>query len=181
MSKIFYLKGVRWALRAFLWCGVFGLLFIVWHHINALPGQSWKTLSYVLDHPEFYGLHKKENSYVVRGDSAAQEVTDRYGFVNPWAKLETKTQESPFFIQGERGRYDHNQKFLEIYGKVRVSSQENYLWTPYAFMDLKNRYVKGDRPVKGKGPLGEFQAQGFWMDQAKIRLKGPALMSIETH
>lgn len=180
MFRLFYLKGLRRCLRIGLWGGGGCLLFFLWHYLNTLPGYSWKAISYTIDHPEFHSLNKKGNAYTVGGDSAFQEANNHYGFINPWAKLETKTQESPFEIQGERGRYDQNQKFLEVYGKVRLASQGSYtLLTPYAFMDLKKKYVKGDRPVTGTGPLGQFQAQGFWTDQKQMHLKGPALMTID--
>jgi len=180
MSKFFYLRGVRRCLRIGLWVGVCVLIFFLWQYIHSLPGYSWKRISYVLDDPEFHSLSKKGHTYVLRGDSAFQEAAHRYGFVNPWAKLETSSQESPFVIQGERGRYDQNKNFLEVYGKVRLASQGNYtLWTPYAFMDLKKKEVSGDRPVKGSGPLGDFKAQGFWLNQKEIHLKGPAVMNIE--
>lgn len=67
-------------------------------------------------------------------------------------------------IDSEKGTYLPNIKILKLNQNVHIVTEDGHDFrTESAIIDLKDSSAQGNEPVKGFGPQGNIQAQGFRM------------------
>jgi lipopolysaccharide export system protein LptC len=65
-------------------------------------------------------------------------------------------------VTAKTGFYDHKNQILELAGGVNLFHDTGYEFqTPNAVIDLNAGDARGIDPVKGQGPLGNLEAEGF--------------------
>ena len=111
----------------------------------------------------YQGVDERNRPYVLTAEGAVQNPRDK-NFVALEApradlKLENGTGVS---IAAESGVYDGAAKMLDLMGAVRVRRDDGYVFeTEVARIDLKTGQVEGHDPVRGHGPGGTVEAEGF--------------------
>ena len=65
-------------------------------------------------------------------------------------------------LTANSGVYNQKRKFLNLEGAVNLFHDSGYEFnTKKADLDLKRGIAKSNQPVKGQGPFGQLQAEGF--------------------
>lgn len=123
----------------------------------------------MMTNPTFQGLDEKNQPYLVTADSALQLDEHNIVLKNVQADMLSE-QQSWLSVQAAQGNIDNQAKVMQLTEDVRLMHQDGFEFrTPFVHIDMQARIAKGDKPVKGFGPMGEIDAQGFhWDHDAKI-------------
>jgi len=111
----------------------------------------------------FLGTDKDGDSYTVTATSAWQEQGyDELIYLEDLQGDMTLDSGMWATILSDRGVYDRVGQFLVVESNVSVFTDEGYeLHSDYALIDLDNGTAEGHLPVRGQGPAGLIDAQGF--------------------
>ncbi|MCW5745737.1 MAG: LPS export ABC transporter periplasmic protein LptC [Alphaproteobacteria bacterium] len=125
-----------------------------------------------MDRPHFAGNSSDQRPYTVTADYAIQKTREDkvYDLVQPKADLLDK-KDRWAAISADTGKYDTRLRLLDLAGNVTVFQDQGYtLTTDRARIDLEANAAYGDRPVRGHGPDGEVEAEGFHASERGDRL-----------
>ncbi|MBI4183487.1 MAG: LPS export ABC transporter periplasmic protein LptC [Proteobacteria bacterium] len=130
----------------------------------------------------YTGVDSEDRPFTVTADSAAQADGDanRIALNRPEADI-TLNDDSWLALGAERGLYAQDIRILDLEGAVNLFHDQGYeITTERARVDLAAGTAVGDRPVRGHGPFGEFEAAGFYiLDQgATVFLGGRARLKL---
>jgi lipopolysaccharide export system protein LptC len=135
----------------------FNTLFL--RHTPARQG----ALAIHLLNPRFEGRNEAGKPYLITAQSAVRDELDP-------AKV---TLESPTFtlgatpadqthLRGRRGVYREDTRMLDLTGAVILDDAQGYHFvTEHALINMGRNDVDGDRPVEGRGPLGQIAASSY--------------------
>ncbi len=115
--------------------------------------------------PRYVGTDDDNQPYAVTADIAkkldGQGMDVRIGLELPKADI-TLNDGTWLVLTAENGIYARRQKTLELAGAVNLFHDSGYEFrTDAAQVDLSKGIASGDMPVKGQGPFGTLQAEGF--------------------
>ena len=178
ISKYLYSRNSRYIFRdLFIDCFLCMMIFLV-TQIKYPGRKKWRPVIYELVNPKFSSIDGKGQPYQIQGDKVSIKSDGKYIFTHPWAQL-THQKSQIFKASGNHGFFDKKTQLLHLTGKVSISSQDDHhIQTPQAFMNLKTKDIHSLNPVQGEGPMGLFQARGFFLNKDKLVLKGPVSMTI---
>ncbi len=125
-----------------------------------------------MERPHFAANDSSRRPYTVTADYAVQKTRDVkiYDLSQPKADL-LDDKGRWIAITAEHGRYDQQLRMLDLSGHVALFQDEGYtIATERARIDLEAHAAWGDRPVRGHGPDGEVEAQGFHASEGGDRI-----------
>jgi lipopolysaccharide export system protein LptC len=115
--------------------------------------------------PRYVGTDDDNQPYAVTADIAkkldGEGVDVRIGLELPKADITLKDG-SWLVLTAENGVYARRDKTLDLVGSVNLFHDSGYEFrTEKATVDLSQGVAHGDVPVKGQGPFGTLDAEGF--------------------
>jgi len=147
----------------------------------AFSAMSEKTNSVpVMTNPTFQGVDEKNQPYLITADSAIQhdEKTIIVNNVQADMLMENKAWLS---VRAKEGTINTEAKTLKLTGDVKLFQDEGYeVSTETVFVDMNARTARGVKPLRGIGPIGTIQSEGFvWNNNERIlRFTGQVKMKI---
>jgi lipopolysaccharide export system protein LptC len=116
-----------------------------------------------MSNARYQGVDEHNRPYVLNAEGAVQNPRDK-NFValeTPRADMVLENG-ATVSVGAESGVYDGAGKMLDLMGAVRVRRDDGYVFeTEVARIDLKSGIVDGNDPVRGHGPGGTVEAEGF--------------------
>lgn len=115
--------------------------------------------------PRYVGTDKDNQPYAVTADIAkkldGEGMDVRIGLELPKADITLKDG-TWLVLTAENGIYARRNKTLDLSGAVNLFHDSGYEFrTDKAQVDLARGVAEGNRPVKGQGPFGTLNAEGF--------------------
>lgn len=115
--------------------------------------------------PRYVGTDDDNQPFAVTADIAkkldGEGLDVRIGLELPKADITLKDG-SWLVLTADNGIYARREKTLDLAGSVNLFHDSGYEFrTEKATVDLSQGVAKGDVPVKGQGPFGTLQAEGF--------------------
>lgn len=115
--------------------------------------------------PRYVGTDDDNQPYAVTADIAkkldGEGLDVRIGLELPKADITLKDG-TWLVLTAENGIYTRRVKTLDLAGSVNLFHDSGYEFrTEKAVVDLSQGLAHGDQPVKGQGPFGTLQAEGF--------------------
>lgn len=111
----------------------------------------------------FTGVDSENRPFSVTADSVVQEAgaDDGVQLTQPKADV-TLASDSWVAIAAPRGMFWRKQEVLSLVGGVDLFHDDGYEFrTDEARIDFRNGAASGDTPVRGRGPFGTVDAEGF--------------------
>lgn len=152
--------------------------------VRQMPVDANRREYMRMERPHFAGSNNNQQPYVVTADYAIQKTREEkvYDLFQPKADMLDK-KERWAAITADTGKYDQRLRMLDLTGNVTLFQEKGYtLTTERARIDLDGNAAYSDRPVRGHGPDGEVEAEGFhasergnrvvFTGRAKLILKG---------
>ncbi|MBX9620726.1 MAG: LPS export ABC transporter periplasmic protein LptC [Alphaproteobacteria bacterium] len=134
--------------------------------------------------PYYVSTDGKGQPFHVNADWAKQNSQTYTDLINPSGTLETEEGET-LNLQAKEGHYNSESKYLDLEGKVTLTSTDGYrVQTEKAHVTFDNSVVEGDSLVEGEGPAGKLRGQNGFKIESKsegkkiITLKGPSRIEI---
>ncbi|MFC4271919.1 LPS export ABC transporter periplasmic protein LptC [Sneathiella chungangensis] len=129
-----------------------------------------------MKNPQYVASDINERQYVVTADTATQKsaTASLVSLKNLQADI-TLSSGDWISVTAPTGDLDTETGILDLYGEIDIFSDSgNQLAANSARVDLKNRTIKSDHPMKGHGPLGAIEADSLAADQitGNIRFDG---------
>jgi len=115
--------------------------------------------------PRFTGTDRSRRPYTVTADAATQDqkAPNQIDLAFPKADL-TLEDGAWIAISAANGRYDRKGQMLTLSGGVDLFHDRGFeLHTPSARVSLADGGATGEEPVRGQGPFGTIEGQGFRM------------------
>lgn len=125
-----------------------------------------------MDRPHFAGSDNNRGPYTVTADYAIQKTREEkvYDLFQPKADLLDKKQRW-VAVTADTGKYDQRLRLLDLSGNVTLFQDKGYtVVTDRARIDLDASSAYGDRPVRGHGPDGQVEAEGFHTSERGDRI-----------
>ena len=115
--------------------------------------------------PRYVGTDEDNQPYAVTADIAkkldGEGMDVRIGLELPKADITLKDG-TWLVLTAENGIYARRNKTLDLSGAVNLFHDSGYEFrTDKAQVDLARGIAEGNRPVKGQGPFGTLNAEGF--------------------
>ena len=115
--------------------------------------------------PRYVGTDEDNQPYAVTADIAkkldGEGMDVRIGLELPKADI-TLNDGTWLVLTAENGIYARRNKTLDLSGAVNLFHDSGYEFrTDKAQVDLARGIAEGDRPVRGQGPFGTLNAEGF--------------------
>jgi lipopolysaccharide export system protein LptC len=134
--------------------------------------------------PRLQGIDSAARPFQVTADFGARgEALDGgeiYDLTNPTADI-VLADGSWVALTANDGRFEAETNTLHLAGDVNLFHDEGYEFqTTTAQVDLLTSTASGDNPVKGQGPFGVLDAEGFRVldSGARILFLGPARLTV---
>lgn len=134
--------------------------------------------------PHYVSTDEKGQPFHVDAEWAKQNTQASSDLINPSGTLETEEGET-LNLQAKEGHYNSESKYLDLEGKVTLTSTDGYrVQTEKAHVTFDNSVVEGDSFVEGEGPAGKLRGQNGFRIESKsegkkiITLKGPSRIEI---
>lgn len=119
--------------------------------------------------PRFTGVDSKNQFYTVTAREAHQPAGDKDTVLLEEPQADILTQNSAWLaVTALSGTFRQTLSTLELAGNVTIFHDQGYeVRTEQAFVDLKAGIAHGTVAVRGHGPFGILNAQGFRIDRNK--------------
>lgn len=134
--------------------------------------------------PHYVSTDGKGQPFHVDAEWAKQNTQASTDLINPSGTLETEEGET-LNLQAKEGHYNSESKYLDLEGKVTLTSTDGYrVHTEKAHVTFDNSVVEGDSLIEGEGPAGKLRGQNGFRIESKsegkkiITLKGPSRIEI---
>ena len=140
--------------------------------VRQMPERSSRGEYMRMERPHFAASDSTRRPYTLTADYAVQKTRDLkvYELARPKADLLDKKGRW-IAVTADHGRYDQQLRMLDLGGEVTLFQDQGYtIATDQARIDLEAHAAWGDRPVRGHGPDGEIEAQGFHASEGGDRL-----------
>ena len=149
-------------------------LVVIWPHLSfddpkfhvgfaALSPDAVKTLSMV--NARYFGIDQNSHPYTVTSDTATQrdKQPDIIDLQTPKADFTSKSG-AAVFVEADRGYYHQKDQLLDLAGNVSFYHENGTeMHTEEAHVDLKTDTAHGEVAVRGQGPEGRLEGDGFVM------------------
>lgn len=111
----------------------------------------------------YMGADKDEQPYSVTAEVARAVTPDKMQVELELPKGDIMLKDGTWLVlTADTGLYARDSKSLTLNGKVTLFHDTGYeLRTERAVADLTQGSAAGDRPVRGQGPFGDLESQGF--------------------
>ena len=148
------------------------LLVVVWPELKPKPERFAVGISELnvdieggqrVMNARFTGVDSENRPFSVTADSVVQEADSDDGvrLTQPKADV-TLASNSWVAIAAPQGTFWRKQEVLNLVGGVDLFHDDGYEFqTQEARIDFRNGAASGDTPVKGQGPFGTVNAEGF--------------------
>lgn len=128
--------------------------------------------------PRFESRDEERQPYTVTAANAIQD-SENMNLVRLEKPVADMTLKTGKWLAGnaDTGLFDQSLRILVLDGRVRLYHDDGYeISAGKIEIDLKNRTIRSEAPVRGHGPAGTVEASGFFAEQDGGRLvfKGPA-------
>ena len=115
--------------------------------------------------PRLLGVDRSEQAFTVTADAAARlpgaGAHEIYELAQPKADITLKDG-TWWAMSANKGLFLRDQQVLELIDEVSVYQDHGYEFvTSAARIDLAQKTASGDRPIRGHGPFGVVEAEGF--------------------
>ncbi len=152
--------------------GIFMMLVVVWPELKSTPEKFVIGLSDVkietaggqrVINARFTGVDSENRPFSVTAESVVQAGSDDNGveLVKPKADV-TLAGESWVAISAPKGIFQRDAEILDLSGGVDLFHDEGYEFqTAEARLDFGTSAASGDSPIRGQGPFGTIEAEGF--------------------
>lgn len=145
---------------------------IIWPHLSVdsrrfAIGFSNIEISEAKDpsmiNARYIGTDNDNQPFSVTADIARQVVDDENSIVLELPKADiTLKDRSWLVLTSQSGIYDRPTQYLELNGAVNLFHDSGYeMHTQSAGIDLANGAAEGHEPVRGQGPFGHIESEGF--------------------
>lgn len=146
----------------------------------SLSPDSVESLSMV--NARFFGVNSRNQPFTVTADVATEDSPETGLIVLDQPKADFLTPKGAgVYIEAHRGFYDQKQQLLDLEGEVNLYHEDGYeMHTEKARIDLKTSTAEGHVPVKGQGPKGRIDGQGFRILEkgAEIHITGRSTLNL---
>tara|TARA_R110002110_G_scaffold415612_7_gene652293 strand:- start:102890 stop:103594 length:705 start_codon:yes stop_codon:yes gene_type:complete len=134
--------------------------------------------------PRLQGIDAAARPFQVTADFGARgqaaDGSEIYDLTNPTADI-VLADGSWVALTANDGRFEADTNMLHLAGDVNLFHDDGYEFkTTTAQVDLVTSAASGDDPVKGQGPFGILDAEGFRVfdSGARVLFLGPARLTI---
>lgn len=113
--------------------------------------------------PRYLGFDKENQAFSITAD-LARNLADKSTVVElEMPKADITLDDGTWLVLTARnGIFTQLKKTLILEGAVNLFHDSGYEFqTSKANIDLENGLAKGDQPIRGQGPFGEMQGEGF--------------------
>lgn len=132
--------------------------------------------------PRFEGIDDKNQPFNVTADLATQETGDSQIVDLDRPKADISMEDGTWLaVMAKAGRYDRTASTIDLNGEVVLFHDRGFeVQTPVAHVDLDAGVAVGDQPVRGQGPLGTIDSEGFRIEDrgARVFFTGQSRMTI---
>ena len=179
---VFYRRALPWAMLAIViavasWVGLRAFL------TAQQADVAGATSAIHMTNPKFYGRDEKGRSFQLSAKDAVRDVKDTNLITlnGPGMMLDTGGKE-PVRVQGGKGSYREDTKILQITeGVLLQDGRGSEFRSQEASVDTHAGVVRGEKDVKGRGPLGQIAASSYAVEEdgARVLFSGAVRTHIE--
>ncbi|SCA55447.1 conserved hypothetical protein [Candidatus Terasakiella magnetica] len=148
------------------------IMIIIWPHLRADSkrfsiGFSNIELSEAKDpsmiNARYIGTDNDNQPFSVTADIAKRIDDETQSILLELPKADITLNDGTWLVlTSETGLYDRPTQYLELDGAVNLFHDSGYeMHTATAGVDLSNGSAEGHNPVKGQGPFGRIESEGF--------------------
>lgn len=152
--------------------GTVMLLVVVWPEFKSKPERFSLGLSDVkvetaggqrVINARFTGVDSENRPFSITAESVVQAAGGDNGVELSQPKADvTLAGDSWVAIAAPKGLFQRDEEILNLFGGVDVFHDDGYEFrTAEARLDFRKSSATGDKPVRGQGPFGTIEAQGF--------------------
>ncbi len=150
------------------------VLIVAWPHLNVTDarfriGFADMTLRVADDpamlNPRYVGSDKDDQPYSVTADIARKLVETAGNIELEAPKADILLKDNTWLVlSANRGVYERSNESLDLLGSVILYHDSGYEFlTEKAKIDLEKSSAEGQDPIRGQGPFGTIEAEGFRM------------------
>jgi len=152
--------------------GIFIMLVVVWPELKSTPEKFAIGLSDVkietaggqrVVNARFTGVDSENRPFSITAESVVQAGSEDNGvkLVKPKADV-TLAGDSWVAIAAPKGIFRRDEEILDLSGGVDLFHDEGYEFqTAEARLNFSTSAANGDSPIRGQGPFGTIEAEGF--------------------
>ncbi len=182
---------VTFAKFALICCAVLlSLLVAVWPEFESdtdpvLPGLSGIDAAgrHEATNPRLSGIDSRNRRFFVTADLVVQVDGDVEGFRFDRPRASMALEDGGWMrLSAPRGMYWRSDERFHLSGGVELASDRGHqIRTSHAVIDFAANAASGDAPVRGMGPLGSIEAEGFGIRDggARVTFRGPARLVVD--
>ncbi|MBL6948805.1 MAG: LPS export ABC transporter periplasmic protein LptC [Rhodospirillales bacterium] len=113
--------------------------------------------------PRYLGIDKENQSYSITADLARKLASGTPAVELEMPKADITLQDGTWLVlTAKNGVFQQTKKTLDLTGAVNLFHDSGYEFkTSKADIDLEKGLAQGSAAVRGQGPFGEMQGQGF--------------------
>ncbi len=117
--------------------------------------------------PRFMSADKDNQTFLVTADIAKNMLKGKTTVQLEMPKADISLGDGTWLVvTAETGIFGRAEKALELTGKVDLFHDSGYEFrTEKARVDLEKGIASGESPIRGQGPFGEIEGQGFVLDK----------------
>ncbi len=113
--------------------------------------------------PRYLGIDKDNQSYSITADLARKLTQGSMSVELEMPKADITLEDGSWLVvTAENGVFQRAEQTLNLTGAVNLFHDSGYEFrTAKVHIDLENGIADGDAPIRGQGPFGDLQAEGF--------------------
>lgn len=137
----------------------------------ALPEAATTTAQYnSVTNPQFDTVDQAGRPFRIQAKEGIEKESGKLEFKNPAVTLSEQGGEA-FSVTAATGLWNRHNKDLDLKGNVTLNHPSGmHLQSESIYVDLKTGSASSKTLLKGTGPLGTVEAQGFQYDGKEQRL-----------
>lgn len=148
------------------------ILIVAWPHLNVSDarfrlGFADMTIRVAEDpsmiNPRYVGSDKDDQPYSVTADIARKLAENAENIVLEAPKADILLEDQTWLVlSASQGVYERAGESLDLTGNVILYHDSGYEFlTEKAKIDLEKSAAEGNEPIRGQGPFGNINAEGF--------------------
>jgi lipopolysaccharide export system protein LptC len=148
------------------------IMIVIWPHLQVDSrrfsiGFSNIEISEAKDpsmiNARYIGTDNDNQPFAITADIAKKTDDESQNILLELPKADITLEDGSWLVlTSQTGQYDRPSQYLELSGSVNLFHDSGYeMHTEVAGVDLSNGSAEGHTPVKGQGPFGRIEAEGF--------------------